>query len=88
MFAHAYMYMLMTVLLFKHVGASIFFKHKGSVGSQRQKDWLPDLVFKQMARCRRTRQESLIRTEMKDGSLGEKAAYQTRQRTNGRPELS
>lgn len=57
-FAHAHIYMCTSVLVFKYVGASVFFKHKDSVGYQPQKDWLPDLVFKQMARCRRTRQES------------------------------
>lgn len=65
------MYLCMSVLLFKYVGASVFLKHKDSVGSQPQNDWLPDLVFKQVIRCRRTRQESLVRTERKDGGLSQ-----------------
>lgn len=74
-FAHTCMYLCMSVLLFKCVGASLSLKHKDSVGSQPQKDWLPDLVFKQVTRCR-TRQESLVGTEGKDGGLSQTVVYQ------------
>lgn len=55
-FAQVYMYLCVSVLLLKSMGASLFLKHRDSVVSQPQKDWLPDQVFKQMIKYRRTRQ--------------------------------
>lgn len=68
--------MLISVLLFKCLRGQIFFKHEGNVGSKPQRDWLPDLVFKQMIKCRRTRQESFVRTE-KMGVLVERPRIKT-----------
>lgn len=74
MCAHVYTCICMSVLFYKYVGAPIFLKHKGNIRSQPQRDLLPDLASKQMIRCRRTRQESSVRAELKD--RGQKAAYQ------------
>ena len=72
--AHVCVYLCMSVLLFKYVGASLLSTRTVLYPSLRKTGFQTFQVLKQMIRCRRTRQESLIRTELKDGGLSQNSA--------------